>query len=305
VGGSSRLHGTGQRPAAVWTRRLQAALGPRFEVINFGFRGASPWEIGATAAEILSQEHRKLILVTDCGPGWMDPHPDGYSFKYFFWGAYYKGLLLHDPDRDGLIHQNEDAAAVNVAGRNNIRLRAWLDSLFYFDDLWNTCAYRCFSTVRTPATMKSSLRARKNYEDPEPGSPPAEKRYPASAQDEMLSSLRKLISGTCVKRDDGGWAEDTSSTRWALFEQSARACYPEALYRQTLFVVAYHSSWYINLLSEDERGCLIKAGEISVAKLRSYGYGAIEIGREYNPSDYADFQHFSESGAEKMAQAVA
>jgi hypothetical protein len=305
VGGSSRLHGTGQRPSGVWTLRLQTALGPRFEVINFGVRSASSWEIGATAAEILSQEYSRLILITDCEPGLIVPHPDGNKFKYFFWGAYYKGLLLHDSERDKLADQNEEDAALNVASTRDIRLRAWLDGLFYFDDLWNTCAYRCFCTVRTPATMKSSLLPRRKYEDPESGAQPYEKRYVAWGRDQMLSHIRRLISGTCVKGVDGEWAEDTSSTRWALFDQSARACYPEVLHRQTLFVIAYHSPWYISLLSEDERGCLIKSGEISVAKLRSHGYGAVEVGRGYTPSDYADLQHFSESGGEKMARAVA
>src|SRR5262249_28310768 len=185
VGGSSRLHGTGQKASQVWTHRLQRQLGSRFEVLNLGFRSASSWEIGATVAEILSQEHPRLILVTDCGPGWIDWRPDGYMFKYFFWAAYYKGLLQSCPARDELLHSIKGCdpnrcyhGGLPFLAGADVQERAWLDSLFYFDDLWNTCAYRWFSTVWTPATRDSSFRPRRKYNDPDPGAPPFDKRYP-------------------------------------------------------------------------------------------------------------------------------
>src|SRR5262249_44228649 len=84
-----------------------------------------------------------------------------------------------------------------------------------------------------------------------------------------------------------------------------RRCYPEALHPKTLVLVARHSSWYTDMLSADERRCLAKAGQLTVSKLESYGYGALEIGSGYCAADYADSEHLSESGGAKMSREVA
>jgi hypothetical protein len=186
---------------------------------------------------------------------------------------------------------------------SDICQRAWLDSFFYFDDLWNSCAYRHVSTVYAPSVMQ--FKPRRQYSDPDPGSKPLEERYPAAVHEQTMASVKNLLFDCCVKQGDGHWVENGRSNAWALFEQSARACYPEALHGQTLVVVLYHSRFYINGLRADEQHRLTKIAEISVRKLESYGYGSFEAGRDYTPSDYADFQHLSESGGEKLARAVA
>src|SRR5262249_8702245 len=95
VGGNSVLYGTGQRGRAVWTKELQALLGERYQVINLGARGAEPSEFGATAAEMLSGEYPRLIFISDLGSSTAPGNPDGNIYRYFFWDAYYKGLLPH------------------------------------------------------------------------------------------------------------------------------------------------------------------------------------------------------------------
>src|ERR1035441_7950718 len=58
IGGNSILYGTGQRVDHVWTKELQILLGDRFRVINFAMRGATAGEFGATAAEVLENDHK-------------------------------------------------------------------------------------------------------------------------------------------------------------------------------------------------------------------------------------------------------
>ncbi len=100
VGGSSVLHGTGQPAAQVWTDRLQARLGAGYQVLNLAQRAGRSAEVGAVVAEILARDYPKLMLITDAQPGWLHPEPDGLYFKYFFWSAHYRGLLLPDAARD-------------------------------------------------------------------------------------------------------------------------------------------------------------------------------------------------------------
>src|SRR5262249_38079452 len=42
VGGSSVLHGTGQRAGHVWTDRLQEELGDGYQILNLALRGGRP-----------------------------------------------------------------------------------------------------------------------------------------------------------------------------------------------------------------------------------------------------------------------
>src|SRR5262249_26904155 len=135
VGGSSRMHGTGQTAEQVWTRKLQEQLGDRYRVINFGFRRASTCEVGLAAAEALSREHPRLIFVTDCNPCWIEPSPDGSPFRYFFWSAYYKGMLLPDAKRLAQLEKvaarerNLEREQGRVGQYDDLKRRAWLDSL--------------------------------------------------------------------------------------------------------------------------------------------------------------------------------
>src|SRR5262249_117871 len=157
---------------------------------------------------------------------------DGYNLKYFFWGAYYKGLLLPNPAREEMLQdqqraQSESQKAGAEPKEADLRRRARLDSVFYFDDLWNTCAYRFFSTVWTPSTAKSPLGPRRKYPDPDPGAPPMDCRYPDSLQEKSMASVKSMIADTCVKQTDGEWIENRQSSAWALFERSACSCYPE------------------------------------------------------------------------------
>jgi hypothetical protein len=309
VGGTSRLHGTGQTVDQCWTRKLQQQLGDRFQVLNFGFRGARTCEIGLTAAEALSPDYPRMIFITDCYPCSMDPAPDGHLFKYFFWSACYKGLLL--PDAKRLARLQELAAAEGADKGADLKRRAWLDSLFYFDDLWNAVAYARVCTAWSQFTRGSMTRPRREYADPEPLPLPLAQRYVAE-RERALEGIRNLwytpgtgVAELCVKDGAGRWVENPRADGWATFRRSADSCFPESLRPQTLVVMLHFSPYYLNALSPDEHAYMAQVGRLSVRKLEDLGFASLSVGEDCTPEDYADLQHLTESGGAKLAEAVA
>jgi hypothetical protein len=312
IGGSSRLHGTGQTAEQVWTRKLQMLLGDDYRVLNLGFRCAFSWEVGAIAGEILSVEYPKIIVVTDCWPGWILDRPDGRRYEYFFWAAYYQDLLQHDLAREARLKEFEpevvkaDEKSGKPAGRySQLKLRAMLDSYCYFDDLWNTIAYRLISTTWTPATRQSPFRRRGSYADPEDEPEPLQKRYPLTLDNEICGQLRTQFAHGCVKDGQGHWREDKKSDIWQAIRKNAGTGLPEALHNKTLVLVIHMSPRYESMLSEDEQDCLFQVGESTVRTLEEVNYSAIQVGADYDPADYADRLHLTESGGAKMAKEVA
>src|SRR5262249_10523444 len=90
IGGSSILHGVGQRAGHVWTHRLQELLGDRFQVLNLAMRCGRTLEFGGVTAEALAVDHPRLIYVADYhGPSELD----GVIYKYIFWDALSNGLI--------------------------------------------------------------------------------------------------------------------------------------------------------------------------------------------------------------------
>src|SRR5262249_24087911 len=102
VGGSSVMHGTGQRSGHVWTDQLQRLLGSDYQVLNLAVRSGQPVEFGAIAAEMLAGDHPRLIYVTD----YRNPvEVDGNMYRYLFWDAYCRGLLQVNAARDAWVRE--------------------------------------------------------------------------------------------------------------------------------------------------------------------------------------------------------
>src|SRR5262249_21037318 len=140
VGGTSVLHGTCQKADEVWTRRLQALLGDRYAVLNLGVRAGWPQEFGAGVAEVLAREHPKLLFVADLPAHGTCGEPDGLLFRYFFWEAHARGLLLPDPARDESLRQREQGlrragGGAGVEAAAELQRRVRLDGPLHFNDL--------------------------------------------------------------------------------------------------------------------------------------------------------------------------
>jgi hypothetical protein len=321
VGGSSITHGTGQAAGQVWTKQLQNLLSDQYCVLNLGFRCAGAAEIGGAAAEILAKDYPRLIFITAVHPGIIEPDPDGVLYKFFFWDAYYKGLLLDDQEReDGLQRAVKDAEEAETRegkeacrhrgmlaqGQREVRAEMAMDRWFYFQDLWNTLAYRKYFTVWTRSTANSFLRARRLYPDPDPGARSLDIRYPPGPlHDQEMAALRGYCSGRCLPDGHGGWVEDPTSARWEQFDRCGRAAFPQSTRKRTLMLVIWLSSQYVMELPEAEQRCYGRVSEITLEHLGRAGFPALEIGRDYSPADFADFQHLAPTGGHKMAGAVA
>src|SRR5262249_26468591 len=152
IGGNSILFGSNQWPANVWSRHLQETLGKRFQVLNLAVPAAYTNEFGAWGAEIIARDHPKLIFITDLCASPLPASLDGFRYRYFFWAAYYKHLLSHEPARqqalDALIAQRakpdytppeqEKGTENTPDGSAELLRRSWLESYLRFQDLWTS-----------------------------------------------------------------------------------------------------------------------------------------------------------------------
>jgi hypothetical protein len=302
VGGNSIMHGAFQSPSGVWTRKLQALLGDRFQVINFGFRGAGTGEFGATAAEVLGRDYPRLILISDLSPGWIHPDPDGSHFKYFFWDAQSRGWLLPHEERDRRLRElaintavrrltpaQEGKAVLPSPGEQQAELRAQmrLNRRLYFNDLWNTLAYTRFCTVWTPRTRESFLRARRHHADPEP--------EPIFTIGDRGDNYRNYLAAYARSPREA----------WDHFEHAATGVFPTPTRLRTLLLVLRFSPRFRDNLSVEEWASYLEVSRRSVQRLERLGFAALEVGAGFPAADFIDLCHLTEAGGAKMAEAVA
>jgi hypothetical protein len=314
VGGSSVLYGAGQRAAELWTGRLQEILGDRYQVLNFAFVGAKTSEFGAAAAEMLSRDYPKLILVTDLAPGLMYPSPDGFRFKYFFWDASSQGLLLPDAGRADRLRRPDFQAEVEAGGPKapgpskaaerlaELRAQMRLNAALYFNDLWTTLAYTTAMTLWTERTRDGFLRPRRLYGDDYAGPPPPRCRYLLN-NDYMVSILRNHLAGWCATADRR--VKDGRRGPWQTFDGVVADSFPGPVRRRTLLLVMWASPHYLQQLAPAERANYARLSRLTARHLERLGLAAQEAGRGYAPTDYADLCHLVASGGYKLAAEVA
>jgi hypothetical protein len=301
VGSNSVLHGYGQGPEHLWSKQLQALLGPRYRVINFAFHGCDPAEFGATAAEVLERAGRKVIFVTVQFPGTAGGagEPDGRLHRYFFWDAYYKGLFAPGPEREARLAEL-GAERKDDPAYAELKRRAWLDSWLYGQDLWTTFSYRCASTVWCPPVAESFTRARRRYADPD-APVPLNQRHPAWEVQAVLPGLPARLANARAPVGDSSCPDysDTPMVRgWKL-------CFPAATRARTLVLFNHLSPYFITRLPPDVRAKHAADFVESVRALEQAGFAAMELGRDYVEMDYNDSLHISSEGAAKMAADVA
>jgi hypothetical protein len=308
VGGDSVLQGYGQSLSQVWTRKLQALLGKRYQVINFGLLCGRTGEFGATAAEFLSRDFNKLILITNQSVGTLHQDPDGLLFKYFFWDAYYKGLLLPHPERDARLREMENevdpesgcpgnghhpAPATRTKGERLKELRAEmsLDRDLHFTDLWNTLGYTHFFTVWTALTRDSFARARKHYADDGIAAQP----NPALYLGDRIDYLHNIFAA--INSSGESW--------WTVFERSTLCMFPEPTRKRTLILVTWFHPGCSTGLSRADQASYGRISRMMVRRLEYLGFSAMESGKGFASDDYADYCHLVDSGGAKMAARVA
>jgi lysophospholipase L1-like esterase len=317
VGSSSILFGTGQTMPEVWSQKLQAELGDDYQVLNLAIGGASPQEIGAIAAEIIGQTHPKLIFVGSVAPAQMAGDIDGNLYKYFFWDAYYKGMLIPDQGRqekiDALLASREYSGVIvpdkhpwSLGPRGEeLLLQARLDSQCRYCDLWNTVGYRYVFTAYSQLAADHWYLPRKAYPDPEKLVPVAE-RYPARVFEVEMGTVRsRLIEQICVRDKSGHWVANQTSGFWQNVETGWRNAFPDRFHNRTLMLPTHESPYYVKRLTADEQERYDVVMRATEQCLLHVGYPTLIVGAGYCEDDFRDRCHFSESGGARLAREVA
>lgn len=318
VGGSSVLRGYGQGPEEVWTRHLQEALGDGYRVLNLAMNGAMPAEFGGTAAEVLAQDFPRLLFVSDINfqrglaQAPLPPEvraaavPEPIAYAYFFWDAYFKGLVPADALRAYALraaaHQRADEARFAEPMRG---LR--LDGVVYSRDLWTTLAYSHFSTVFAPLLAPASFvlprrRFPENEQNARVPSLTALRQTAPLLMDGMRRNMRAEVEGSRrLLRQAAG-----NRLPQRLFPgDSPYLVFPPGLRGRTLLLALRFSPSFVDPLSPSERADYRAAFPLFVRELEKAGFAAVEVEAGYTAADFVDHYHLTESGGRKLAAEVA
>jgi hypothetical protein len=299
VGGNSILQGAGQARSEMWSNHLQTALGDRFAVLNFASVGALAAEFGEIAAEFLARDHPRLVYIADIGSAGTGGEPDGAIYRYFFWDAYYKGLVPFDRHREERLaeltaqrHKRGDEAFAEL------QRGQYLDAGVRFQDLWTWVTYQHVSTVWTPASPHYFLRARKVFPDPLTAPQPSlEQRYPVAVEGIAM----KIVGAWGA----GGLGMVQGGDRNCALARYVHDCFPEAVRPRTLILVIRDSPHYVSRLHSAEQARYAATFPATVRVLEANGLSALDVGGDYSDLDYVDRCHLSEQGGRRLAAEVA
>lgn len=305
VGGSSIFRGTGQNIDEVWTRDLQKLLGADYQVLNFAVNGGDLNSFGGTAYRILFEKFPNMIYVATATYGG-PPEIDGVStYNYLFWDAYYKGLFHSDKAELQKIHALRKTQMQDPAGIEK-HLLSFLDSYFYFRNLWNWVSYHVKMSVWTESAFKKRpFTARDRYID-ETDATLKQQQFnvahsPArfDAEVDLYKRIIESLADLSPKhpRMLGPRHEVTRRTFENAFSPEYR--------KKTLCVFIRENPRQLSRLSKKH----LAAHELiftETARLtESLGYHAIDIGKDFRPDDYFDGGHLMASGGKKVAVQVA
>jgi hypothetical protein len=308
VGGDSLFFGAGQSGQKLWTKVLQDELGPGFRVVNLAFPSGGYQEHGAVAAQALLREGRKVIFVADMFPGYA-VYPDGYQYRYVFWDAYYKNLLLHPEERLATVEQSYERSG-KTDDLIELKAHHWLDSILHFADFWNYVSYNYFFTVWNQFAAGDSgnfLLPRRLYADPteQYTPPPFEVRYAPAGRDRELQHYRDVGERGCEHNASGGSVAYEDSGFWAQVRELNRSALPGELRQRTLQVLNYWSPVYRHQLSPADQTCFAEAYARTARALSEAGYHVVVTGADWEDADYHDRIHVTDQGGAKLARAVA
>ena len=306
VGGNSVLYGVGQKREQVWTKALQDRLGDQYAVVNLAFRGSLVTDGGAVVAEALREEYPRQIYMANAAPT-QAPTPDGsLVYRFIFWEAYHKGLLIDDPERDAALESYNTRPPYNE-GLVELNLRLRLDRFFYFQDFWNDVTFDRLNTVwgaYFPGVTRF-LEPRKVNPDPEPDllTFPMSSRYIEANNEIEMLNVRGNSMYAFEKDPEGKWQPVAGP--WTAFVNGLKGIMPEPLRKRTLILLSRTSPYYTRRLPPDEQERDNLAYERAALLWRESGYEAMDYGSDYTIDDFGDRTHLTWRGGEKLATTVA
>jgi hypothetical protein len=315
VGGTSVFAGAGHPTRELWSRGLQAELGPRYRVINLAQLAGNANDFGNIAAELLLLQNRPVIYLAD---GWAEhftiPIPSS-RYRDTLVDAWHRGLLLPWTPRDEVLQSALLSRALRPAA-----LASMLDRYLHFKDLWNFVAYDHVNTILNPYTFfvgpvgGAWFRPRRLYSDvvatgprqrpvrvapapatdpaaPEaPNAAPAANATPAPDPNAPPPALVAMIR----ERYDPDQASGLARTNQTI---------PPRLRAVTLAV--------INLLNPGFHPPGGRQGEMNFARSQIRGlegmgfYKAVVVAEDFDEEDYIDRGHLRPSGGQKLVERLA
>lgn len=306
VGGNSIFQGVGQPVEKLWTRHLQELLGPRFAVVNLAFRGSSPTDGGALAAESLRDEFPRQIYLANVPPFRAASAGGSVDYLYLTLDARRKGWLLDFPARDAVLADYLSRPDLYPNARE-WNLGAHLDAVLRFHDFWNWWSATrgfTFPTSYTP-DLGRAFRPRNSFPDLEPdfeATPFADRFAPRFAAAE-LAITRNASAPYYVADGNGGW-RPVGRTQ-VDFKQYVRDAFPRPLQARTLLVLSANSPYYLRQLTAAEQARDALAFRDSLALWRGQGYAATDYGPGFTDEDYGDRTHLTVRGGRKLAARLA
>lgn len=304
IGGSSVMLGAGQSNAELWSHALQRKLGDRYRVLNLALPSGSPQEHGSVAFQYLVTRAGRVIYLTDVGGSFN--YPDGLFYPYVYWDAYYRGYLVPNPDAMPVIEQLSPSRSTSPT-LEELKLRAALDSVLSFSDLWNVVGYRWAFTTWSYLVVPPDgywFAPRSQFTDTQAGYTDAA-RYAQPPYDVAMDIVRGSVQVTCTKSDAGLVRNPNVAPYWSAWEELARAAFPESVRPQIVMTQVMHARKYRDGLSADELRCYTGLWDETNDRLHALGYGAMVLGRDWTAEDHVDVVHPSAEGGVKMATELA
>lgn len=305
VGGNSIAEGRGQGKD-LWTVDLQGRLGPTYKVLNLAQPGMPALTGPYVAFLSLAPKHRNLYYVAVTQPLYTNGPETPWAGYSYWWDAYYKELLPYFPHLSEAIDERiKIETSSQRAEREECQLEEFLDSIFYFQDLWSTIAYKSFFTVWTEFTAPTFLAPRKEYPDEDPPPIPIETRFNAFNRDEELHEITRNFKFIFeFNQTTNNWQFSKRTLDW--FKQSIANSVPDQLRSQVLMIDVRRNPLIMSrTVTEDELSRSDKVSEKSKIIWEAAGVSAIYAGKDFQVNDYLDGCHLSPSGGAKLSAAVA
>jgi hypothetical protein len=301
IGGNSILRGEGQNDNEIWTKELQNILGNQFKVLNYGFNGAHFSSFGGAAFRMLSEIYPKIIFVSTCTFADEAHEIDGGNlYGYLFWDAYYKNLFHPDKNEKQKIVQLRRKQMSTKEGIE-LHFMSYLDSLFYFRNLWNWMGYQLIFTVYNKNVYPTIFKARRSFQDD------------VVDNETLAESVRKDTkrfkdeNDVIIKMAFNNWV-GSSGHYVPEKENDIRQTFDnvfESRYRsKILCVLSTYNPRNLSVLPQSEKEAYKNIISDTRSILLKLGYQAIQT-QNMTPVDYIDFMHYVRSGGNKIAKEVA
>jgi len=293
IGGSSVLNGWGQRGTHVWSQKLQEILGDKYSVVNLAMAQTAPHEIGMVVAESLLKDYPEMIFIGDLPFATIVEMPvDGCQHSYFFWDAYFRGMIpaweTRDKAREALYAERQIHNTYT-----DIVLAQKINSLFNTSELWNWISYRYVSTVCEPTYLsakKSLFIPRSAFPDDPNKAQSWSERMQFLRTDNLRNQMEAVLN---------------CSQRLNITKEMLEPCFSPDMRPRTIIILTpmWKKSW--QMLSATETKVLKDRQLLTQSVFNKLGITCNIYQDEFPEVVFIDTMHFDEDGGDIFAQLMA